>query len=122
MNKRTKARIEALLPNGIPRYVRVYDNGGESADRYTVVYGKKSITTERPHSFMYLAMSGLPYHPQGFCQHGENPNKPVDVNDHGFFPALGRKNHLGKRIAWADLPADCRKAAMEDYKNIWDLE
>ena len=35
MNK--TQRKENLLPQGTPRYVRCYDNGGETADRYTVV-------------------------------------------------------------------------------------
>jgi len=43
-------------------------------------------------------MSGAPFHPQGYGQHGEG--KP------------GR--HNGRRIAWADLPADCRRLVEMD--------
>jgi hypothetical protein len=34
----TANRLLSLMPNGVPKYVRVYDNGGKSFDRYTVVF------------------------------------------------------------------------------------
>jgi hypothetical protein len=120
MNKKAQARFESLLPKGIPRYVRCYDNG-ESGDRYTVVFSKKSVTQNRPHYFMYLGMSGAPFHPQGVCQHGETPHWPCDAKNGKWPPAIGRKNHLGKRIAFADLPADCQKAVLNDYKDLWNI-
>ncbi len=36
--EKQEVRKASLVPNGIPRYVRCYDNGGESFDRYTVVF------------------------------------------------------------------------------------
>ena len=116
MNKTTTKRLLSLLPNGVPKYIRCYDNG-VSADRYTVVFtghyrGKGD--------FQYLAMSALPFHPQGVGQHGSSQTQ-IDVNESGFAPAIGRKNHLGKRIAFADLPPDCKQLVMQDYRNIWGL-
>ena len=73
--------------------LRIYDNGGESFDRYTVVF------LDRPEYgdlLECLAMSENPFHPQGFCQHSS--------------AMLG--SHLGKCIRFDQLPADCQRAAL----------
>jgi hypothetical protein len=73
--------------------LRIYDNGGKSFDRYTIVF------LDRPeHGDMLecLAMSENPFHPQGFCQHS--------------MAMLGA--HLGKRIRFDQLPTDCQRATM----------
>lgn len=124
-----KIRKEKLMPNGIPRWIRVYDNGGldvpnGTVDRYTVCFTGKGAT-ERvsgyPPHYPYLAMNGVPFHPQmGFCQHGSNPNNPCDTKN-GWAVAIGRKCHLGRRITFQDLPKDCQKAVVSDYKDIWNL-
>ena len=130
MNKRTAN----LLPDGQPKYVRCYDNGGVdnggSCDRYTVVYTgnyRKPLTADchqyygRLSWVQYVAMSADPYNPQGVGIHGEHRTQ-IDVNKWGFAPAMGRKNHLGKRIPFSDLPPDCKKIVMSDYKEIWNLK
>jgi hypothetical protein len=128
MNKTTNARIKALLPGGIPRWVRVYDNGGESADRYTVVFTGRYDKGPRPgREFSYLAMSGAPFHPQGVGLHGSTENRPADVTLEGpsgyrWPPALGRKCHLGTRVSFTSLPADCQQLALQDYIALWDIE
>ena len=115
------------MPNGIPKYVRVYDNGGESADRYTVIYtGKyRTLGTKRGEArtvgwFQYVGMSAAPFHPQGVGMHGEHPQQ-IDVNKSGFAPAIGRKCHLGKRIPFVELPLDCKTLVMRDYRELWGL-
>lgn len=124
-----------LAPNGVPRWVRIYDNGGETIDRYTVVYTGRAapLSVSAPgygrRQFPYLAMSGAPFHPQGFGQHGYSDNQPADCQRHGskvgelhgWPPAIGRRCHLGKRIEWADLPHDCKRAVWQDYAAIWDI-
>lgn len=127
MNKTTANRIKSLLPKGLPKYVRCYDNGGESADRYTVVYtGKyRTLGTKRGGErvngwFQYVGMSAEPFHPQGVGMHGEHPQQ-IDVNKSGFAPAMGRKNHLGTRIPFTSLPKDCQKLVLSDYRELWDL-
>ena len=79
--------------------VACYDNGGRSFDRYTVVY---LGVRETPGSYACLAMSEHPFAHNGFGQHSN--------------AQLGR--HLGKRIAFADLPSDCQKAVMADLVDI----
>ena len=122
-------RRERFMPNGIPRWVRVYDNGGVdveggSIDRYTVVFtGRYTHLTGGEHS--YLAMNGCPFYPQGFGQHG-SADFQIDAYDHQTHrsiwpPAIGRKNHLGTRIHFTDLPRDCQICTLMDYLSIWDL-
>lgn len=113
MNQNLQRRLDRFLPNGIPRYVRVYDNrnmpDGGSIDRFTVVFtgnypGREGLCR-------YLAMSGAPFHPQGFCQHGES-DRPID------YPTYG---HLGRKINFQDLPGDCQEAVLYDYLDYWEL-
>jgi hypothetical protein len=116
----TKAqRLQSLLPNGEPKYIRCYDNGGDTADRYTVVFTGRYRKTIRD-QFQYVGMSEHPFHPQGVGMHGESDSQ-IDVNKSGWPPAMGRKNHLGKRIPFTELPEDCRKLVLRDYKEIWNL-
>lgn len=132
MNKTQQARKERLLPHSIPRYVRVYDNGGldvegGSFDRFTVVYSGnyRSIGRKRGERinswFQYVGMSESPFNPQGFGQHSEHPTL-IDVDKWGFPPAMGRKNHLGTRIPFNSLPEDCQKLVLEDYKELWEIK
>lgn len=101
----TTDRHARLMPGGIPRYVRCYDNSGKSFDRYTVIFTRHPYTFFRNGSREALAMSAEPLHPQGFGQH-------VQVLD---------GKHLGKRIKFTDLPPDCRTLVIRDYKQIWGL-
>ncbi len=76
--------------------IRIYDNGGKTADRYTAVFLDQPERT--PGLFACLAMSANPMHPQGFGQHST--------------AMPGR--HLGRRINRADLPQDCRIVLKRD--------
>jgi hypothetical protein len=76
--------------------VRIYDDGGKTADRFTFAFpwAKNPATG-------FVAMVGLgatPFHPQGFCQHTEGK--------------MGR--HLGKRISYVDLNDDCAKVLKQE--------
>ena len=128
MTKAQQARVTRLLPDGRPRWVRIYDNGGPDAvdgsiDRYTVVYTGRyrccADKTCRAHS-QYVGMSGSPYHPQGMCMHGESP-QPIDSLSGQWPPAIGRRNHLGKRIRFEELPADCQRVVISDYRELWGI-
>lgn len=99
-----------LTANGRPAKLRIYDNGGASVDRYTVVFtGNYKGRGGRCH---YLAMSGEPFHPQGFGQHGEH-HTVIDRPQY---------SHLGKPIGFDDLPADCQKFVWQDYRALWNLK
>lgn len=85
-----------------PQNIRVYDNGGKTCDRYTVVYmGESEAIFEkvgdrwkRNKFFFAVRMNETPF--QGRCQYCEClPGK-----------------HLGKRIKFKDLPADCQKIVL----------
>ena len=108
---KTKRELQ-LMPDGIPRYIRCYDNNGESFDRYTVVFTGR-YRKSHDEGFLYLGMSSDPFHPQGFGQHGETQNQPCDR------PVY---SHLGKKIKFQDLPEDCQKAVLQDYKEIWNIK
>lgn len=87
-----KARDDVV--NGVR--VRCYDDGGASCDRYTVVF----MDEPQPGGVVFgaVGMSARPFHPQGFGQHCS--------------ASCGR--HLGRRIAFADLPADCQTLVKRD--------
>lgn len=90
-----------------PITVRCYDNGGETADRYTVVFHGNQVR-KRFGAFAYLGMSAEPFHPQGIGQYGESRDNFVD------YP---RYSHLGKRIPFASLPPDCQTAVINDLRS-----
>ena len=111
---RKAKRLQNLLPNGVPRYIRCYDQGGFTWDRWTIVF------TSRRGGY-YLAASDDPTHPQGFGQHGDGL---IDrVEDQKFLrpPAIGRKNHLGTRVTFESLPEKLRQYVLKEYKELSDL-
>jgi hypothetical protein len=80
---------------------RIYDNGGETFDRYTVYYSGPG-TRERRNMRMCLGMSEDPFSPLGFCQHSSGQ--------------VGK--HNGKRIKFSQLPIDCQKAVKNDLQEV----
>jgi hypothetical protein len=104
-------RFNRLMPNGVPKYVRCYDNGGKTFDRYTVVFTGR-YTHKTRQCFWYVGMSENPFHPQGFGQHGEQKYLPIDRPTYG---------HIGKKIKFEQLPTDCKKLVIQDYKDLWDI-
>jgi len=76
--------------------IRCYDNGGKTADRYTVVY--LNLPENRYNTFLCIGMNHEPFHPQGIGMYGSAvPGK-----------------HLGKRIAFTELPPDCQAVVLQD--------
>ena len=106
---------------------RVYDNGGESFDQYTIVFCDPKLAAQMLGEYPYFASSKDPFWPQGFGQHGGH-TKPVDSNsdmahrssheliDGYWVPKMGKRSHIGKRIRFRDLPPQVRKAAAMDYR------
>lgn len=77
------------------KILEIRDNGGETCDRYHVVYDEMGNFKG---DNLALGMNDRPFHPQGFCQHGHF--KPGD--------------YLGKLIRFDDLPPDCQQAVLQD--------
>jgi len=105
MNK--TERKTRILPNGIPKYVRCYDNGGKTLDRYTIVY--TGNYKGRNGRCEYLGCSENPFH--GIGQHGES----AEIIDKPSY------KHLGKKINFISLPEQVKKAVMQDYNEYWEL-
>ena len=75
--------------------IRIYDNGGETFDRYTVIY---MDTPEGRGLYGARGMSERPFHPQGF----------------GMYCTAAPGRHLGRRIAFEALPQDCQRLVISD--------
>lgn len=81
------------------KILRIYDNGGKTADRYTVYYDvpeTKGGTVKN--WYTCIGMDDKPFHPQGIGMHASG--------------MLGR--HNGKTITIDQLPFDCQKAVYQD--------
>jgi hypothetical protein len=92
--------------------IRCYDNGGITADRYTVVFLTPFwIDDEHQPWYASAGMSDDPYHPQGVGYHNEFP-RLIDEP---------KSEHLGKPIAFDQLPARCRLMVERDLENIAEM-
>ena len=80
---------------------RIWDNGGETADRYTVIF--KARRHRGRLYWPYLASGDAPFHPQGFGQHGEFTSREQ---------AKGGK-HLGKRVPFEAVPQDVQRFILQ---------
>jgi hypothetical protein len=108
MNK--QERKNRIYPNETPKYVRCYDNGGETADRYTVVFtGRYTHKTSGEH--WHLGMSSNPFSPLGIGSHGSSRTQ---IDKPGYA-------HLGKKIRFEDLTDECRKCVEQTYLYLWDF-
>ncbi len=91
--KRARKQWQESAPEFV---LACYDNGGKTADRYTVLIGGSlhfdALNEKR--LVQYLGMSGSPEHPQGFSQWGEMPSY--------------NRAACGKHVRWLDLPAHIR--------------
>lgn len=99
-----------LFKDGVPKYIRCYDNQGETFDRYTAVFTGR-YRQKTGGVFWYVGMSEAPFHPQGFGQHGETDHQPADR------PTSG---HLGRKINFRHMPTDCQRLVIQTYCDLWD--
>ena len=83
---------------------RAFDNGGKTADRYTVLPTREHWRhyRDRHGRWLCLAASAQPFHPQGFGQSSECIPGP----------------HLGKCIPFDSLPADVQRAARNMFEDL----
>jgi hypothetical protein len=73
----------------------IWDNGGETVDRYTVVVD--SLHTGRAGLFDALGLSSNPTSPQGFSQ----------------WTCAQEGEHLGKKVDFDDLPGHIQEHIIE---------
>lgn len=79
------------------KVLAIYDNGGKTWDRYTVVIDDNDETYTGKHWSM-LGLSKNADMPDGFSQMSE-----------GIYNLGGNNRHLGKRIRFEDLSATLQK-------------
>jgi len=79
----------------------VWDNGGETADRYTVV-------TEKQYVF---GMSGNPFHPQGFSQFAGRIQDWKVYKDFDDFVSTWDKKET--RLGIDEIPEEVQKAILD---------
>lgn len=91
MNTTKHARYGAAL--------RIYDDGGKTADRYTLVPPRWARLRGRNGAWPAFGCNAEPFHPMGIGMHCECVPGP----------------HLGRRIAWSDLPPDVQRAARQCF-------
>lgn len=119
MTKKQKQRLQAFLPQGTPKYIRVYENL-KYFDRYIIVFtGPKVDIEDTEKTHVSVSMSCHPLNPTGVL----NLSFSRDIIDHipGRWGGvkLGRTHPIfGKRILFTDLPHDCRDVVLDIYKSI----
>lgn len=108
-NKRNIKRFASFFDaNGFPKKVRVYDDGGQSIDRFTICYfGNYRKTTAG--DYYALGANFHPTQPQGFGQHLPS-REPYD---------RPRSSHLGCRIRFNELPTEVQDWVIRDYADFW---
>lgn len=89
-------------------YIRVFDNGGKTWDRYTVVI----YEDDTPNNEAYTAVFGMSSNaksPQGFNQYlGSGAELPAVLE-----ALQGKKTTVGKEMELTDLPQEVREAIGE---------
>ena len=111
LSKTLKSRRAKFIPQGIPRFIRVYDNGGKTFDRYQIVFTGRYRHLTRGQT-VCVGSSEHPFHPQGFGSFGL-------LN---FIPDYPTYGHLGKKIQFKNLPPDVKRMVKDDYMDLWNLK
>jgi hypothetical protein len=96
--------IEAELR---PKYMKVYDNGGATLDRYTIIYTRKKVNDRE-----YLAL--------------KLSDEPDDQfhNKHTILLDKASSSNVpmaGKEIPFEKLPHRCQEIAQEYYADLWKV-
>ena len=81
----------------MPSRVGIYDNGGKTIDRYTLVVP----SVNEPGKLDMYGFDENPYYPTGFGQYA------------GSYGQMGSYSHLGKLIDYKDLPDQAQRFVRE---------
>jgi len=84
--------------------IKCYDNGGESLDRFTIVYMER------------IAFGENAYESRSMC---DSPKHPCGVS---LYATVDDGTHLGKAIRFEDLPIDCQKVVNEDLTQYEEID
>lgn len=99
--KRARARwLDGDCPRGV---LAIFDNGGRTSDRFTVLY----VPATGSNWIEYLAASAHPFDAQGFGQHGE-------IRLHEAAGYRYRATGSGESASWSTLPDDVKRAVRQD--------
>jgi hypothetical protein len=90
--------------NNITENIIIFDNGGETLDRYTIVFQDGTI----------VGSSENPSYPQGVWQHDEVDNIDEFINE-----ARENPDWLGKEISFDELPEEI-KTKINEESNEWE--
>lgn len=96
--------LDGDCPTGV---LAILDNGGATADRYTVIYSEPMIGRDGSTWLALRDMSSDPYHPQGIGIWSEYPA-------HVIAAYRNRHHHLYAR--WSDLPEPVQRCVRQDLE------
>lgn len=96
--------LDGDCPSGV---LAIFDNGGKTFDRYTVIY-REVITGSRGEPWLgYRGMSEHPFDPQGFGIYSEFSRWDM---------AAYRRAAYRESCKWSTLPDDVKRAVRADCK------
>ena len=98
---------DSIYIQNLPRYIKVFDNGGATLDRYTVIFTKRKVNQSE-----YLALK-LSDEPDG--QFHNKHTILLNSTSQKSVPLIGRK------IAFTDLPAQCQSIVRKYYRDLWSV-
>lgn len=120
MSKNKRSRKEKLMPGGIPRHIRVYDDGPESTLRYTIVYTGKEVH-DACGVYPYIILNELDGETPDVEVNHSHKGIPLDMSGCTSVTRMGRKGFLGKRITFDDLPEQCQEIVVDHYCDHLDI-
>lgn len=94
-----------FLPDGSPRYVRCWDNGGKTLDRYTIQFTRANMFGFKGRA-VFVSCNANPY--TGIGYYGDMP-----LSDFA-------KSH-GKPITYGLLPEEAKLYIILTYKELWGI-
>jgi len=99
--RQSKRWLDADCPAGV---LAIYDNRGQSADRYTVIYREPVTGSTYADMWIgYRAMSENPFHPQGVGMYGE-----FRAHECAGF------RYRARPAKWSDLPDAVKRCVRQD--------
>lgn len=110
MTYRPRTQSKKFLDGDCPAGVlAIYDNGGETFDRYTVFYKPLEPLESLRDEIGYRGMSEHPYAPNGFGIYDTMPAHQA---------AAYRQRVYRHSCKWTDLPEDVQRSVRQDCEEF----